>query len=82
MDMDLVTAVFGWMLAINVAFYAIAAIFIVFARDWAANLEARITGVSAEHWPRIFIDYLSQYKIAILVFNLAPYLALRIALPG
>lgn len=81
MDIEQVTAVFGWMLVINVGLYALAAVFIIFARDWVSNLEARITGVPAEEWPRIFVTYLSQYKIAIIVFNLAPYVALRIVGP-
>lgn len=78
MDITQVTAVFGWMLVINLGFYALAAVFIIFAGDFAAKLEARITGVAAEKWPEIFMNYLGQYKIAILVFNLAPYLALRV----
>ena len=80
MDITQVTSVFGWMLLINVAFYTLAAGFIIFARDWTAKLEARITGIPEEAWPRLFMDYLSRYKIAIMVFNLAPYLALRIVM--
>jgi len=79
MDMTLVTALFGWMLVINLFFYLLTAFFVVFARDWAARLEARITGVAEEDWPRLFVDYLGRYKLLILVFNLAPYLALRFA---
>lgn len=78
MEMAVLTAIFGWMLVINIAVYALAAVFIIFARDWVSNFEARITGVPADAWPRIFVDYLSRYKIAIMVFNLAPYVALRI----
>ncbi|NNE80126.1 MAG: hypothetical protein HKN18_07615 [Silicimonas sp.] len=78
MELSVVTAIFGWMLVINIVIYGLAAGFIVFARDWVSRLEARITGVPAEDWPRIFVDYLSHYKIAIMMFNLAPYLALRI----
>ncbi|NNE88197.1 MAG: hypothetical protein HKN27_08985 [Silicimonas sp.] len=78
MTMAEVTAVFGWMLVINVAVYTLAAVMIIFARDWTAKLEARITGVPAKEWPRLFIAYLSRYKIAIMVFNLAPWLALRV----
>ncbi|MEO9824313.1 MAG: DUF6868 family protein [Paracoccaceae bacterium] len=78
MDIGQVTAVFGWMLVINVVIYALAAVMIIFARGWVSNLEARITGIPAEEWPGIFVDYLSRYKIAILVFNLAPYFALRV----
>ena len=78
MDISQVTEVFGWMLVINILIYGLAAAVIIFARDWVSNLEARITGVPAEDWPGIFIDHLSRYKVAILVFNFAPYLALRI----
>ena len=78
MDMTQITALFGWMLLINLGVYLLAAAFIVFGRDWTSRLEARITGVPDEEWPRLFMDYLSRYKIAIMMFNLAPYLALRI----
>ncbi len=80
MDISQVTAVFGWMLVVNLGVYLLAAAFIVFARDWVSRLEARITGVPEEAWPQIFVDYLSRYKIAIMVFNLAPYVALRIVM--
>lgn len=82
MDITQITALFGWMLLINVVLYTFVAAFIIFARDWTANFEARITGIPAEEWPRLFVDYLSRYKIAIIVFNLVPYLALRIVMPG
>ncbi len=78
MDMTVLTAIFGWMLVINLVVYSLAAVLIIFARDWVSNVEARITGIPAEEWPGYFIDYLSRYKIAIMMFNRAPYLALRI----
>ena len=78
MDTTQITAIFGWMLVINLVVYTFAAAVIIFAGGWAARLEAWVTGVPAEEWPKLFIDYLSRYKIAIMVFNLAPYVALRI----
>lgn len=78
MDLAQVTSLFGWMLVINIVVYTFAALMIIFARDWVSRFEARITGIPAENWPMIFIDYLSRYKIAIMVFNLAPWLALLI----
>lgn len=78
MEMAQATAIFGWMLVINIALYTLAAVFIIFARDWVSNLQARITGISAEEWPAHLIDYLGRYKIAIIMLNLAPYLALKI----
>ena len=78
MDMEQITAVFGWMTLINLALYMLAAAFVVIGRDWTARFEAWITGVPEEAWPKLFMDYLSRYKLMILVFNLVPYLALRI----
>jgi hypothetical protein len=78
MSMAELTAIFGWMTVINLAFYFWAAAFIVLGRDWVSRLQARIMGVPAEKWPDYYVDYLSRYKIGITMFNLAPYLALKI----
>lgn len=78
MDISILTEFFGWMLLVNAGLYTLAALFIIFARDWTMALEARITGVPEEEWPRLFMDYLSRYKIAILVFNFAPWVALMV----
>ncbi len=78
MDIETLTSLFGWMLVINTAIYTFAAAFIIFARDFTVKVEARITGVPEEAWPRLFMDYLSRYKIGICLFNLAPWLALVI----
>ena len=78
MTIDQLAAAFGWMTVINIVIYAWAAVFIIFARDWVSQLQARIMGVPAEDWPGYYVDYLSRYKLLILMFNFAPYIALRI----
>lgn len=78
MDLTTLAAIFGWMLVVNLIIYLWSALFIIFGRDWVWRLQARVTGIPAEEWPRLSMDYLSRFKLAIIVFNLAPYLALRI----
>ena len=78
MDMTEVTAIFGWMLVINLVIYTWSALWIIFARDFVTRMQARIMGVPEEEWPRLYTHYLSHYKLMLIVFNLAPYLALRI----
>lgn len=78
MDLSQLTSLFGWMLLINAGIYTFAAGMIIFARDFAVGIEARITGVPEAEWPKLFMDYLSRYKIAIIMFNLVPWLALLI----
>ena len=42
------------------------------------RLHGRMLGLSEDDLSRAYFQYLAQYKIAVFVFNLAPYLALRI----
>ncbi|TPE53636.1 DUF6868 family protein [Amaricoccus solimangrovi] len=78
MTLAQVTAVFGWMTVINLAVYAFAAACVILGGDRLAAFQSRLMGVPPSDWPRLYVDYLGRYKIAIMVFNLAPWLALRI----
>ena len=78
MELEQITAVFGWMTLINLIIYTLAAFVVIFARDWAVSLQARLTGLPESDWPAIHVDYLVRYKLMILILNLVPYLALRI----
>ena len=69
---------FAWCTVINLALFVLAAIFMMFARGWLANTHAAMFNVRQEDLPSIYFKYLAYYKISILVFNLVPYLALRI----
>lgn len=72
------TTLFGWMTVINLAVYIVTALCVTLGRNRITRLQTRLTGLGAEDWPRAYVDYLSRYKLLILVFNLTPYLALRI----
>ena len=47
-------------------------------RGWIVNIHAKMTGVSEAELPRIYIEFLGSYKTFIIVFNLVPYIALKI----
>ena len=78
MTAEQIVAVFGWMTLINFVFYTFAAVMLISARDWTANFQAKVTGVDPEEMKALYLGYLSTYKIAILMLNLIPYIALRI----
>ncbi|PWR03275.1 hypothetical protein DKT77_07355 [Meridianimarinicoccus roseus] len=71
-----VTTFFGWMTAVNIAIYLLAVLAIVGARGPMAAMHERLLGVPRADWPRIYVDYLARYKIAIVMLNLVPWLAL------
>lgn len=69
-------AFLGWCTVINIGILAFASIFLAFLRPMAANLHSKMVGLSESELARIYFQFLAQYKIAIYIFNLVPYIAL------
>ncbi|MEL7448993.1 MAG: DUF6868 family protein [Pseudomonadota bacterium] len=72
------TTFFGWMLVFNAIVLAIAALAIMAMRPWIMGIHSRLTGVDVDALPTLYFQYMANYKIAVIVLNLAPYVALRI----
>ena len=70
--------VLGWSTVLNLGVLIFSSIVLVIAGSPIKRLHAKMFGLSEGDLSRAYFQYLAQYKIAILIFNLAPYLALRI----
>lgn len=55
-----------------------AAVLTMALRDWMIDIHSSWYGIVKADLPNIYFRYLANYKIAFFVFNLVPYLALRI----
>jgi hypothetical protein len=77
-SMQTIREVLGWSTALNLGFLIFATAVLVVAGAPIKRLHAKMFGLSEDDLSRAYFQYLAQYKIAILVFNLVPYLALRI----
>ncbi len=78
MDINQITAFLGWSSALNMAVLVFAAIFLFLFKDFAINIHSKLTGVSTAELPSLYFSYMANYKISILIFNLAPYIALKL----
>jgi hypothetical protein len=78
MTIDQLTSFFGWCTLLNLAMLMFAAILLTAKRDWMMDIHSTWYGVAKDDLPKTYFEYLAYYKIAIFVFNLIPYLALRI----
>ncbi|WP_105189143.1 DUF6868 family protein [Pseudoalteromonas sp. T1lg48] len=72
------TAFFGWCTVINLAFYLLSAFFILVFKDFTINLHSKIAGVAPSELPRIYFNFMGNYKLGILLLNLTPYIALKL----
>jgi hypothetical protein len=69
---------FGWCTLINSAIYLFSALFIFVFKNFTTNMHSNMSGVSPTELPNLYFNYLGNFKIGILLFNLAPYIALKL----
>ncbi len=72
------TEFLGWILVINIAVLLIASFMLTAMRGMLLQIHGKMLGLSEDDLLRAYTQYLAQYKIAVFVFNLAPYLALKL----
>lgn len=75
-DLMVLRTFLGWCSLINVGVLTLAALAIMTMRGFMARLHAAMFGISEEDAVVAYFGYLSNLKTLILIFNLAPYLAL------
>lgn len=77
-SVDTVREFFGWCTVINIGILLIATIFIAFARSTISVIHSKLFKLNDADLSSSYFQFLGQYKLAIYVFNLVPYIALRI----
>lgn len=75
---ETLTELLGWASVINVCILIIASISVMLLRNTMISLHGKMFGLDSVDLSRAYFQYIAQYKIAIIVFNLVPYIALKI----
>ncbi len=78
MTIDALTELLGWASTINIVVLMLSTLGLVAMRGVISNIHSRLFGLDEKDLGRAYFQYLAQYKIAIIVLNIAPYLALKI----
>lgn len=68
----------GWCSLINLALLILTSICIVSLRGFVSKIHSKMFGINESDLGPAYFRYLGQYKIAIIGFNLVPYIALKI----
>ncbi len=76
--LEAIQEILGWCSVINMGLLLVAAIAIATMRDAIMKIHSKMFSLSEEDLSRAYFQYLAQFKIVVLVFNLIPYIALRI----
>jgi len=77
-SIEILATFFGWCTVINFGFLLIAGLFWIPVKNVISELAATMFGVAKEEVKATFLLVLLQYRAAIFVLNLVPYVALKI----
>ena len=78
MNIETFLTFFGWCTVINYGFLALGLIKVLANGDWVAKFRSRLFGIDEESVRRVQFTILMAYGVGIALFNLTPYIALRI----
>ncbi len=79
MSISIVIEFLGWCTALNCAILSLSTIMMVTRMgNWAKGIHSRLLNIPIENLNPLYFTFLANYKLAILMFNLVPYIALKI----
>ncbi len=77
MTIDKLTELLMWCSIINIAILLIWWVFICFARDMIHRVHGRWFRLSPQEFDAIHYKVMAQYKMAFIILNVVPYIALK-----
>jgi hypothetical protein len=77
-SLDSVIGFLGWCSVINLGMLAVSSLAMVLMRGPISAIHGKMFQLSEADLSRAYFQFLAHYKIIIIVFNLVPYIALKI----
>ncbi len=71
-------AFFGWCSIINMGLLVFSTVMLIAFKDPISAIHSRLLGLDKEKLQGLYMHYLAYYKIAIIMFNITPYFALKL----
>ncbi len=78
MTTEMIRGVLGWCVVINFGVLLWWFLFFTLAHDWTYRLHGRWFKLTNEQFDALHYGGMAVFKLGILLFNLVPYLAMRI----
>ena len=78
MNIETLATFFGWCTVINFGLLLLAVVVWIVIKDAISKFAATLFGVTNEEMKASFLRVLLQYRAAIVILNLVPYIALKV----
>lgn len=74
----ILTSFLGWCLVLNIGLLMFSTIMIMLCKTWITKLHAKLLNMNEDALSIEYFRYLANYKVLVIVFNLAPWVALKL----
>ena len=78
MTLEVIRAALGWCAIINMGILLWWFLFLTFAGDWVFRVHSRFFQLNRDQFNGIHYAGMAFFKLVVFMFNIVPYLALRI----
>lgn len=79
METSTIISVVGWCAVLNIALLGFSSLMIISLKEKIIPIHQKMfSSISKEKIEELYFDYLAKYKIMVIVFNIVPYIALKI----
>lgn len=75
---EMVIEFLGWCSVINILLLMITTLGIVFFHNSIVQIHGKLFNLNKEDLGRTYFGYMALYKVLIIVFNIVPYIALKL----
>jgi Family of unknown function (DUF6868) len=72
------TTFFGWAAVLNISYLLLATLVVTAGRNFILSLHSSMLDMPRDELNKVYIYFLSYYKIATITLSVVPYLALKI----
>jgi hypothetical protein len=77
-DLLTITTFLGWCSVINIGLLLFYVIWLVAFRSLTKKIHSTLLHVDPEMLDAIYFQFLGNYKLAVIILNIVPYIALKI----
>lgn len=78
MNIEQFTELLGWTLVINSIVLLFTTVALAIGRSFIVPIHTKTLGIGEAELLKLYANYLSYFKIAVILFSFSPYIALKV----
>ena len=77
-DLSTLATFLGWTLLLHMGFLFLAMLVLTTGKGFVISLQTKVLSISEEELNSLYIQFLTNYKLGIILLSFIPYVALKI----